>query len=165
MKLPNKRVEQIKLMDALLTELGMSTEYRAKRRRDISAQQKWNSSNQQFVGAVSFALSAKCIPTRPGVYTYTHRPTDLCVYVGKSENLRNRIGKGISYAKTLIATGKPPKKTNYSAIDKMVEMDSNLTNWTVSYMETFSVGIAAEKETTIIHEDAPRFNSKGMAGK
>ncbi len=171
MKLPIDDVSLIKLLDRVLTALGIPEQYIVKIKQEREAYRKWNESDQQFIDALSFASpggvkapNGSAID-RPGTYYYKHKPTGEIVYVGHSGSLYDRTGTGKTVAKSIIETGKPPPQTIYIAVEKMMTKDRNLENWTISYVETFSSNIAKEEEERIILEEDPRFNDPKMAGK
>lgn len=171
MKLPTNDVSLIKLLDRVLTALGLPEWFIVKLKQEREAFRKWYKSDQKFIVADSFAtgggvkaLNGKAIK-RPGNYYYSHKITKKCVYIGWTNNLYNRTNTAKTVARSLIETGGPPPQTIYPAIEKMIAEDPKLENWIISYMETFSITIAIAEEERMILEERPAFNNLAMAGK
>lgn len=160
-----------KLDEMLMGTCGLPHQPVAELKALIRAYEKWHQSNQQFINATgTFATSGGVKDTRnrpcnrPGVYRYIHIPTNQCMYIGMTDCLNERVSGGKTIAKALV-DGKQVNCSKYPAIPKLVARDSNLNNWRISYVETFSEYIASELEASLIQEENPAFNDPSMAGK
>jgi len=164
MKLPNTRVGLVRIFNSVLTSLGIPEWMICMFRKEIADWKAWQESEQEWIEHTSFASSVGIPLHGPGLYYYYNKKTGEIVYYGWSSNVHDRTSSGKTVARTKLKEGTARNNKKYPGVEKMIDEDSNLENWGIMYMPTFSNTIAKHEETRLIYRDKPKYNKLGAAG-
>ncbi len=116
-------------------------------------------------GRKRFAKSG--IPTKTiGLYSIIYKPTGKTLYIGRSKDVSNRLGR---HRLIFVNKGKDKKNpggtTNPSAVGQnMYKFDTRRKHWFFSWCGIGNNQLTRKYEKKLIKKEKPLFNSKHLGG-